>query len=105
MSSKITNQVVKKIGYLARLSNDPDEQILNKYTEELDKILNYVEELNEVDVSGVDPLEGVRTIKLNELREDEPVADSEEYAKVRANIIRNFPQSQGNLLIVPGVLV
>jgi aspartyl-tRNA(Asn)/glutamyl-tRNA(Gln) amidotransferase subunit C len=102
MSTKLDAAAVKKIAYLARLNQNPDQAFLDKYGDEIGEILGYVQELNEVDTSGIDPLGGSRTIFVFQLRDDEP-ADSPDYDRVRTNIINNFPNKQGNLLVVPGI--
>lgn len=94
---------VKKVAHLARISNNPSPEFLEKYGTELGGILNYVEELKEVDISNVDPLGGHRVITVNDLREDEVSTDQDTYQNNRSRIIANFPNKQGNLLVIPGI--
>lgn len=103
MTKKLDSKTVKKIAQLARLSNEPEKDFLDKYGEELGAIIGHVEELQKLDTKGISPLDGVRTITVEELREDEPEADQEKYTRIRQNIINNFPNHQGNLLILPGI--
>jgi len=102
MSTKLNAAAVKKIANLARLNEQPNTDFLEKYGTEIGQILGYVAELEEVDTSGIDPLGGSRTINVNDLRSDTPNANPN-YDRVRANIINNFPNKQGNLLVVPGI--
>jgi aspartyl-tRNA(Asn)/glutamyl-tRNA(Gln) amidotransferase subunit C len=103
MASIIDPKSIKKIAILARLNDSPDQAFLEEYGLQLGKILEYVEELNEVDTSGIDPLGSNRTILFSELREDEIHLDQTRYQRVRTNILNNFPNKQGNLLVVPGI--
>ncbi len=101
-SQALPASAVKKIAHLARLSQNPTEEFLNKYGEDLGAILSYVEELKEVDTFGVSALNS-RIIQINELREDEFAEDNSIYQKVRQNIINNFPNKQNNLLVIPSI--
>jgi aspartyl-tRNA(Asn)/glutamyl-tRNA(Gln) amidotransferase subunit C len=65
----ITLEEAKKIAKLAHLSLPDDE--LSRLTRDLDRILGYVRELQEVDVEGVEPTAHVQLDRLA-LREDEP---------------------------------
>jgi len=96
-------ETVKKIAFLARLSKDPSPEFLLKYGIELGAILEYMEQLKELDTSGIDPFAGVRTIEIAALRADEPTNNIVEYNRIRQNIIRNFPNKQGDLLVLPGI--
>ncbi|GAB4147677.1 MAG: Asp-tRNA(Asn)/Glu-tRNA(Gln) amidotransferase subunit GatC [Patescibacteria group bacterium] len=103
MSYVLDPATVKKIAYLARLSTDPSPEFLEKYGKELGAILEYMEQLKELDTSGVDPFGGARTITVSALRDDEASQEDEEYQRIRQNIIRNFPNKQGDLLVLPGI--
>ena len=50
----ITTPEVVKVARLSRLALSPDE--IPKYTEQLDKILDYVEKLKALDTSQVEPM-------------------------------------------------
>jgi aspartyl-tRNA(Asn)/glutamyl-tRNA(Gln) amidotransferase subunit C len=103
MPKKIDSQTVKKIAYLSRLSNSYSDQELQKYAEELGAVLDLADQLAEVDTNGINPLDGLRTIKIDDLRNDEPNPDQDQYNQTRAAIINNFPNRQGDLLVVPGI--
>ncbi len=104
MSQKILDpQIVVNIAWLSRINAKPSLEFLEKFGKELGTVLEYVEQLKEVDISSVDSLLGSsRIITIDELAEDEPYPDQEEMARIRQNIIDNFPQKQGNLLVLPG---
>jgi aspartyl-tRNA(Asn)/glutamyl-tRNA(Gln) amidotransferase subunit C len=99
----ITKDTVAKVAKLARLSNNPDEEFLNKYTGELSSIIEYINQLQEVDTTGISPTDGIRTINVSQLREDTPPINMDEYNTIRQNIINNFPNKQGDLLVLPGI--
>lgn len=64
---KLTRNQVQKVAKLANLILTPQEE--EKFSEQLSKILGYIEELNSVDTSNVDPTFNVID-KSNILRED-----------------------------------
>jgi len=103
MATVLDSKIVKKVAYLARISSNPSPEFLEKYGYDLGQVLNYVKELEEVDVTGINPLDGFRTIFVEDLREDEIDSDQNNYVNIRNNIISNFPNKQGNLLVIPGI--
>lgn len=103
MSYILDPETVRKIAFLARLSKDPSPEFLEKYGIELGAVLEYMEQLKELDTSGIDPFGGARTITIAELRDDEPSQNTQDYLRVRQNIINNFPNKQGDLLVLPGI--
>jgi aspartyl/glutamyl-tRNA(Asn/Gln) amidotransferase C subunit len=104
MHSKVLDSdTVRKIAFLARLCSNPSPEFLEKYGLELGAVLEYMEELKEVDTSKVSVFSGSRIISISDLREDLPHSDTETYARIRQNIIQNFPNRQGDLLVLPGI--
>ena len=76
---ELSKQKIKHIAELARLELTPAE--LKKYGSQLSDILNYVGQLQEVDVEGVEPTAQVTGLE-NVFREDEVEDwDSEERKK------------------------
>ena len=71
MSGKITRREVEHVARLARLELTEDER--ETMTRQLDRILAYVEKLNELDTSQVEPTSHVIPM-VNVMREDEPRA-------------------------------
>ncbi|MCI0708347.1 MAG: Asp-tRNA(Asn)/Glu-tRNA(Gln) amidotransferase subunit GatC [Ignavibacteriae bacterium] len=63
----VTIQDVEKIAALARLEFTPEEK--EKFTRQFNDILAYMEKLNQLDTSNVEPLSHVIELK-NVLRED-----------------------------------
>lgn len=87
---------VKRVAHLARIAvTDEDAE---RMTGELNAILGFVEQLNEVDVSGVEPMTSVIPIKMKK-RQDE-VTDGGK----PADIVANAPATQENFFLVPKVV-
>lgn len=101
--TKLGADAVSKVAKLARLSKQLNPEKLEKYENELNSILNHVSELQKVDVSTITPLAGIRTISVDELRADEPDQDQASYQNVRTRIIANFPDKQGDFLVISGI--
>ena len=72
MAQSLTEADIAHVAELARLALTKDE--LARYTEELSAILNYVDQLQSVDTSGVEPI-GQVTGLTNILQRDEVAAD------------------------------
>jgi aspartyl-tRNA(Asn)/glutamyl-tRNA(Gln) amidotransferase subunit C len=87
---------VKKIGRLARIRVNDDE--VEKYRGELNAILGFVAQLDEVDVTGVEPMTSVTPMQLR--RRDDQVTDGG-YAE---RIVANAPLSEDNFFMVPKVV-
>jgi len=87
---------VKRIGRLARIRIEEGE--VEKYQEELNAILGFVEQLGEVDVTGVEPMTSVTPMRLR--RRDDVVSDGGYPDK----IVANAPLSEDNFFMVPKVV-
>jgi aspartyl-tRNA(Asn)/glutamyl-tRNA(Gln) amidotransferase subunit C len=68
MAEKISKEQVEHIADLARIGLQDEEKI--KLQEDLGSVLDYVDKLQQVDVSGVDPITNISGA-LNQTREDE----------------------------------
>lgn len=101
MSSHITPASVAKVANLARINSNPDQEFITKFTAELDSILHYVDELKSAQVKVKPHLSRVRTVA--QLRADVPDENSDQKEKRRQAIIKQFPNSQGDLLILSGI--
>ncbi|MBE7185107.1 MAG: Asp-tRNA(Asn)/Glu-tRNA(Gln) amidotransferase subunit GatC [Methylobacterium mesophilicum] len=89
-------QTVKRVAHLARIAVSEDDAA--RMTGELNAILGFVEQLDEVDVSGVEPMTSVTPMKMRE-RQDE-VTDGEK----AADIVANAPATDANFFLVPKVV-
>ncbi|WP_375196668.1 Asp-tRNA(Asn)/Glu-tRNA(Gln) amidotransferase subunit GatC [Sphingobium sp.] len=89
-------QTVKKIASLSRISvTDAEAEAM---VPELNNILGWVEQLGEVDVTGVQPMTAVIPNHLR-LRED-AVTDGD----VRDKVLANAPQAEHGFFAVPKVI-
>jgi aspartyl-tRNA(Asn)/glutamyl-tRNA(Gln) amidotransferase subunit C len=95
-SSLLTIQQVRHVAKLARLRVD-DAQ-LEIFRGQLASILGYMQKLNELDVSDVEPAAHA-TALTNRLDEDVPAA-----AMPLADLLRNAPATEDRYLAVPKVL-
>ncbi len=92
----VDHATVKKIASLARLAiSDAEADAL---VPELNNILGFVEQLGEVDVTGVEPMTAVNPNNLR-LRED-VVTDG----NVRDKVLANAPQAEHGFFAVPKVI-
>ena len=87
---------VSKIAKLARIKISEDEKL--KFTKELNGIFSWIEQLQEVDTNGVEPLYSVNTDELT-LRED-VVNDGNK----RDRVLKNSPVSKYGYFAVPKVI-
>lgn len=92
----IDNETVKRVAFLSRLKIEDDK--LEETKEEFNKILNWVEQLNEVNTDGVEPLISVNDSHL-QLRHDEVTEGNQSDA-----ILKNAPQAQYGYFTVPKVV-
>ena len=89
-------ETVRKIAGLARIALTEDEA--QALAPELSKILGFVEQLAEVDVTGVEPMAAVIPIPLR-LRDD-VVTDGD----MRDRVLANAPQAEHGFFAVPKVI-
>jgi aspartyl/glutamyl-tRNA(Asn/Gln) amidotransferase C subunit len=101
MSILVTIDDVKKVANLGRLYKTSTDQDNAGPQKDLNSILEMVQKLSALDLSKYSPHAAFKVIGLDELRKDEPNNNTEEYARVRQNIINNFPSRQGDLLQLP----
>jgi aspartyl-tRNA(Asn)/glutamyl-tRNA(Gln) amidotransferase subunit C len=92
----IDSQLVRKVANLARLELTADEE--TQFTTQLGNILDYIEQLNQLDVTNVAPT--TRAIDVsNVTREDilQPYPD-------REAILNSAPQQEGDFFRFPKIL-
>ena len=92
----VTLKDVDKIATLAKLKFSHTEK--EKLQKDLNKILEYIDQLNELDLEGVEPLENINETE-NVLRKDEVYnwLTTEE-------ALKNAPSKTGKFFKVPKVL-
>jgi aspartyl-tRNA(Asn)/glutamyl-tRNA(Gln) amidotransferase subunit C len=87
---------VRKVALLARLALD--EASLARLTPQLESILEYVRLLNEVDVTGVEPM--AHALPVSNVLRDDVVGASLPIEKV----LQNAPETDGAFFKVPKVI-
>ena len=93
---KIDHEALQKIAHLARLEVKPEEE--EALLSSMESVLTWMEQLNEVDIEGVEPLTHV-TEAVNNWRED--VAYN---TLAREDGLKNAPSQDGMYLKVPKVI-
>ena len=91
--NKISEQEVKKIAELSRLSLTNEE--LKKRTKDMNNILDYMDTLNEIDTEDVEELYNVHDMN-NSLRED-----NYESSLDKKDVLANSPNSNSDYIEVP----
>ena len=97
----VTRETVAKIAGLARIRMGEDE--LDRMVPELNNILAWVEQLGEVDVTGVEPMTAVIPQALR-LRDDVVDADPLTGGGVRDKVLANAPAPEHGFYGVPKVI-
>jgi len=93
---EVTSEMIDRIANLARLKFSEEEKIA--LTADLERMIEFVEKLKEVDTTGVEPLLHI-TDAVNVLREDEV---KQTISKKEA--LLNAPVTDGNFFKVPKVI-
>jgi aspartyl-tRNA(Asn)/glutamyl-tRNA(Gln) amidotransferase subunit C len=93
---KLSPETIDKIAHLARLEVQEDEK--QGLLDDMNKILTFMDKLNEVDTSGVEPLIYMND-EINVLREDEI---NQEIS--RAMALKNAPKEDGKFFRVAKVI-
>jgi len=89
-------ETARKVAHLARIKVEEDQ--LPALAEEFNAILGFIEQLNEVDVDGVEPMTSVTPMRLT--RRVDAVTDGDMPDKVLANA----PDAREGFFAVPKVV-
>ena len=92
----VDNETVKRVAFLSRLKVEDNKTEAVK--EEFNKILAWIEELNEIDTENVEPLISVNDIELR-LREDNVTAGN-----CKDDILKNAPSAEYDYFAVHKVV-
>lgn len=87
---------VKRVAHLSRIAVDDAD--VPKLQAELNAILGFVEQLGEVDVSGVEPMTSVTPMVMK--KRQDVVNDGE----IADQIVANAPASEDHYFMVPKVI-
>ena len=89
-------ETARKVAKLARIAVDDND--LPRVAEELSGILSFMEELNEVDISDVEPMTSVTPMGLKRRKDD--ITDGNQQSLVLANA----PDAKEGFFVVPKVV-
>ncbi len=91
----ITIKDVEHVAKLARLELSEEEKL--KFTDQLSDVLKYVEMMNEVDTTNVEPMNHPIDFS-NVMRQDSPI-----YENTREELMENAPDVEGEFFKVPKI--
>ncbi|MFL0364406.1 Asp-tRNA(Asn)/Glu-tRNA(Gln) amidotransferase subunit GatC [Bacillus sp. PK3_68] len=94
--SRISEEQVRHVAHLARLAISDEE--VETFTAQLDSIIQFAEQLNELDTTGVKPTSHVLDMK-NVLREDKS-----EPGLPREEVLKNAPDHEDGQIRVPAII-
>ena len=97
----VDKATVAKIASLARIKMSDEE--LERMAPELSKILDWVEQLGEVDCEGIEPMTAVIPNTLR-LRDDVVDADAKTGGNRREEVLANAPVAEHGFFGVPKVI-
>lgn len=97
MSNKISDETMEYVGILAKLELSNEEKI--KAKEEMEKMLNYIDVLSELDTEGIEPMS--HTFPLSNVFREDIVKNGDD----RDAILSNAPQKKDGSFEVPKTVV
>ncbi|WP_181703542.1 Asp-tRNA(Asn)/Glu-tRNA(Gln) amidotransferase subunit GatC [Chthonobacter albigriseus] len=92
----VDTATVRRVARLARIKVSDEEAL--RMTHELNSILGFVEQLNEVDVTGVEPMTAVVSTRMK--KRQDVVTDGD----IPERVTGNAPISDDNFFMVPKVV-
>ena len=92
----IDPDTVRRIAHLARIA--VAEEDIEHLRGELNAILTFVEQLSQVDVTGVEPVTSVVPMQLKKR------ADKVTEGEIREEVLRNAPATEDGFFLVPKVI-
>jgi aspartyl-tRNA(Asn)/glutamyl-tRNA(Gln) amidotransferase subunit C len=92
----VDTATVRRIAHLARIAVAEDE--VEHLRGELNAMLAFVEQLSEVDVTGVEPMTSVTRMAMK--MRDDVITDG----GIAEQIVQNAPETDDNYFLVPKVI-
>ena len=93
MANIISDETIEYVGILAKLELSEEEK--EKAKKDMRSMLDYIDKLNELDTTGVEPMSHVFPVQ-NVFREDVVVNGDD-----RENILKNAPEEKDGSFVVP----
>ena len=87
---------VRRIAQLARIAVRDDE--VPHLQDELNAMLDFVEQLSEVNIEGVEPMTSVTPMEMKKR------ADVVNDGEIADDVVRNAPETQDHFFLVPKVV-
>jgi aspartyl-tRNA(Asn)/glutamyl-tRNA(Gln) amidotransferase subunit C len=92
----VDNTTVRRIAHLARIAVKDEE--VDHLKDELNGILSFVEQLQEVNVDGVEPMTSVTPMAVK--KRDDLVTDG----GIADDVLKNAPAAEDHFFLVPKVV-
>lgn len=92
----ITDEEARRVAHLARIAVAPDD--IPALAQKLNNVLHFMEQLEEVDVTDVEPMTGVTPMRLKRRRDE--VTDG----GMPERILKNAPEAREGFFAVPKVV-
>ena len=92
----INKETVKKISKLSRIASN--EQFEDSMIKDLNSILTFVEQLNELNIKNIEPLSSVVEQKLFQREDVVKIMNEKE------DVLKNSPHKNENYFVVPKVI-
>ena len=92
----VDTMTVRRIAHLARIAVKDDD--IEHLKGEINEVLAFVEQLAQVDVSGVEPMTSVTPMAMK--KRPDAVTDGE----IADDVVRNAPATQDHFFLVPKVV-
>lgn len=93
MANQISDETMDYVGILAKLALSDEEKEAARH--DMERMLDYIDELNELDTSGVEPMTHVFPVQ-NVFREDK-VTNADD----RDAMLQNAPEQKDGCYVVP----
>lgn len=93
MANSISDETIEYVGLLAKLELSREEK--EQARRDMGRMLDYIDKLNELDVTGVEPLSHIFPIN-NVFREDVEKDSSD-----REQMLKNAPEQRDGAYVVP----
>jgi len=91
MAEKITDETVEYVGILAKLSLNEEEK--KQAAADMQKMLDHIDKLNELDTSGVEPMSHI--LKVNNVFREDVVTNGDAREDMLANAPENIEGQYG----------